>query len=503
MVVTTLVQLLEELARPYKGIHTHPVHVLRSELYVVELLANCFSDHWSYINTYHSPRSSQEGPSSESESSSSESVSKHAIPLNGGARRASRNKLLERNTPPQPLDDVLVGRLIDAVKIFTNPVSENYILPSANILDDKPRGLPGTDVLPSTATATNGQYSQTEAAKLMLEKINDIDIYTRNIIEYVSFSNWPRVLEYLRSALRGLRAAHPSVGNPVQTNQVAEDDRNALITIRLISAFWVDGRKLGVIIQELCGSFLHLRKAFQTAVAIVLPMLITRWLERNPEEFVNLHTMHDRLDGGAETLFDMTNTMIDGSRRKALLFPFQMSLLFLLPDVFEVASNMRDIKSTSMSKKVSFLETLRKSLRNRNEAAIYCLTSVLRAARHFSVDSDAALPSYALDVQEEVREAVFRRNPVGADSSSIDHGLMTAAFVSLAHLDFESCVDNLVPMCLAPNTPVDFKIAVLSACSHFARQSNAVEYRPLFSKVAGFLRTQIKVSAYSCKEAKV
>ncbi|KAH8816296.1 hypothetical protein F5884DRAFT_217036 [Xylogone sp. PMI_703] len=494
VVVDTLVQLLEELARPYKGIHTHPVHVLRSELYVVELLAECLSTHWTRINVSNTAAKSRDSHNSDSESSSSEATSIHQTIVNNETRRASRNRLLERDIAPEPLDDVLVGRLIDAIKLFSNPVSDNYILPSANILDDISNG--GDRIVgnpPSaTSTALNGQYNQAESSKLMSENANAIELYTRQIIEYVSFSNWPRVLEYLKSALRGLRAAHPSIGNAVQTNQVAEEDRNALITIRLISAFWVDSRKLGVIIQELCGSFLHLRKAFQTAVAIVLPMLITRWLERNPDEFVNLHTMHNRLDGGAETLFDMTNTMIDGGRRKALLFPFQMSLLFLLPDVFEVASNMRDVKSSSMSKKISFLETLRKSLRNRNEAAIYCLTSVLRTARHFPPDSDAALPSFALDVQEEVREAVFRRNSVGADSLTLDRGLMTAAFVSLAHLDFESCIDNLVPMCLASNTPTSFKITVVCGCSHFARQSNAEEYRPLFTKAVEYMRTQLK-----------
>jgi neurofibromin 1 len=250
---------------------------------------------------------------------------------------------------------------------------------------------------------------------------------------------------------------------------------------------------LSVVIQELCGSFLHLRKAYQTTVAIVLPLLINRWLERNPEEFIDLHTMHKRLDGGAETLFDMSNTMFDGGRRKALLYPFQTSLLFLLPDVFEVASNMRDVKSSSISKKVSFLEMLRKTLRNRNATAIYCLTSVLRVARHFTLDSDAALLSYALDVQEEVREAVFRRHTAGMDSSVIDSSLMTASFVSLAHLNFETCVDSLAPICLAPSSPQDFKIAVVSACSHFARQSNAEDYQPLFTKVAEFVRTQLKV----------
>jgi neurofibromin 1 len=495
IVVETLVQVLEELSRPYKGIHSHPVHVLHSELYVVELLAECCTTHWSNVNTSQGTSTANDSHNSDSEISGSEDRSKNSSPSEGRygkRRRASRNKLLARDVPPDSFSDDLVKRLMDAIKLFSRPVSDNYVLPAANILDDVFRGISIGDSFGSESSNTpNGQPNGTEISKLLVEQSDAVETYTRSIMEYVSYSNWSRVLEYLRSAL--LHAAHPVVGNATQVNPVVDDDRSALITVRLISSLWVDSRKLSVVIQELCGSFLHLRKAFQTTIAIVLPLLISRWLERNPEEFIDLHTMHKRLDGGAETLFDMTNTMFDGGRRKALLYPFQTSLLFLLPDVFEVASNMRDVKSSSISKKVSFLEMLRKALRNRNEAAIYCLTSILRVARHFPLDSDAALLSYALDVQEEVREAVFRRYTAGVDSQIIEGGLMTATFVSLAHLNFEVCVDSLAPVCLALNAPQDFKIAVISACSHFARQSNAEDYQPLFAKVAEFVRAQLKV----------
>jgi neurofibromin 1 len=493
VVIETLVQLLEELSRPYKGILAHPIHILHSELYVIELVAECCSTHWASVNT-HQGTLGEDVQDSDSEESASENGSKAAPPepLYNRGRRASRNKLLERDVPPDPLEDDLIRRLIDVLKLFSKPLPDSYVLPAVNILDDVFKGVVTreTSSSPDNVTTTSGNLNGNEASKLLQENSDVIEGYTRGIVECVSFSNWSRVLEYVKVALR---TSHPVTGSTVQSNPVAEDDRNALITLRFIPSLWVDSRKLSVVIQELCGSFLHLRKAYQTTVAIVLPLLINRWLERNPEEFIDLHTMHKRLDGGAETLFDMSNTMFDGGRRKALLYPFQTSLLFLLPDVFEVASNMRDVKSSSISKKVSFLEMLRKTLRNRNETAIYCLTSVLRVARHFTLDSDAALLSYALDVQEEVREAVFRRHTVGMDSSVIDSSLMTAAFVSLAHLNFEACVDNLAPICLASNSPQDFKIAVISACSHFARQSNAEDYQPLFSKVAEFVRAQLKV----------
>ncbi|KAL2069744.1 hypothetical protein VTL71DRAFT_14423 [Oculimacula yallundae] len=490
-VVEALTQLLEDLSQPFKGIQTHPIYVLHSELYILELLAECCSIHWASVNTSNNIAAEEEVGSD----SGSDSDLDVKTPSPGGAsygqnRRASRNRLLVRDNPPGPLTDELVRRLIDAVKLFSKPVPESYILPASNILDDVFKELPGDGSYGSSAADGNGS----EVSKLLADRSDAIEAFTRGIIEYVSYSNWYRVLEYLKSALQ--QASHQPTGNPAQSNFVGDDDRNALVSIRLISSFWVNGRKLSVVIQELCGSFLHLRKSFQTTVAIVLPLLITRWLERNPGEFIDLHSTHQRLDGGAETLFDMTNTMFDGGKRRALLYPFQTALLLLLPDVFEYASNMREIKSSSsIAKKVSFLEMLRKALRNRNDTAIYCLTSVLRVARHFPLDSDAAILSYALDVQEEVREAVFRRQSPGADAANIGPALMSATFVSLVHLDFESCVESLTPICLASNAPQDFKIAVISACTHFARQSNANEYLLLFTRLAEFIRVQLRITA--------
>jgi len=496
LVAETLLQLLEELSKPYSAVHNHPIHVLHSELYVLELLADCCSTHWASVNISRgaTPNGSVESDSDESGSDSDFNRKRPRKFSHGRPRRSRRNEPHARDISPEPLDDDLVRRILDAIKLFLKPLSDTYVLPPANILDDT---LPlGSFLTPETTTGGSEHLDEEEVSKLLLEKSEAIDTFARVIVEYISFSNWSRVLEYLKLSLR---TTHPVIGNAVLPNITANEDRSALVTLQLISSFWIDSLKLSIIIQELCGSFLHLRKAFQTTIAVVLPLLITRWLERNPDEFIQLHTMHKRLDGGAETLFDMSNTMFDGGKRKSLLYPFQTSLLFLLPDVFEVATHMRDVKSSSISKKVSFLEMLRKSLRNRNEAAIYCLTSVLRVARHFTPDSDAAILSYALDVHEEVREAVFRKNTVGMDATTIDSGLMTATFVSLAHLNFEICVENLAPICLASNSPPEFKFALISACTHFARQPNANDYQALFVKVAEFISVTIKVTSFRTK----
>lgn len=490
-------QLLEELSRPFRGIQSHPIHIVHSELYVLELLAECCSVHWASVNTSNAPARNEENSDEEvSDSGRSDSeTEKHRTRTPdvdfGRQRRASRNLLLARNLPPGPLNDDLVRRVIEAVKTFCMPLPESCVLSSTKILDDAFLGLSvGGPFRPENTSFSNGHINGSDVSQLLLDTSDAIERYTGGIIEYVSFSNWHRVFEYLKSALQ--QSARQPAGS--QTSFAVDDDRSPTVSLRLISSFWVDSRKLSLVIQELCGSFLHLRKSCQTTIAIALPLLITRWLERNPLEFIELHSTNKRLDGGAETLFDMSNTVFDSNKRKALQFPFQTSLLLLLPDVFAFASNMREVKSSSsVSKKVSFLEMLRKALRNRNEAAVYCLTSILRVTRHFPLDSDAALVSYALDVQEEVKDAVFRRQSTGMDAANIDRALMTAAFVSLTHLNFESSVENLTAICLAPSAPQDFKIAVISACSHFARQSNSDEYQPLFSKIADFIRAQLVV----------
>jgi neurofibromin 1 len=375
------------------------------------------------------------------------------------------------------------------------PIPESYVLPASKILDESSSIQSRHPSSPRENFHFGvGLVGAKETVRLLHEKSDEVELYTRKIVEYVSASNWDHVLDFLKNEMRTLRVGQPVQVASSQYAVVTDEEKSSLVSLRLIACLWVDAKKLGIILQEVCGSFLHLRRPFQHTIAIVLPLLITRWLEQNPRDFVDLHVSHKRLDGGVDTLFDMSSTMVDSGRLKSTLYPFQTVLLFLLPDVFEVASGMRDAKSSSMIKKISFLEGLRKGLRNRSAAAAYSLVSILRVARHFDLDGDSALLSYALDVQDEVREALFRRFTPGIDSGVFDPGLMSAAVVSLAYLGFDTCRESLGPLCLATNAPQDFKIAFVTACFYFAQQPNSEEYQPLYAMLAVFIRNYLKVS---------
>ncbi|PTB71434.1 ras GTPase-activating protein [Trichoderma longibrachiatum ATCC 18648] len=451
IILESLVGLLEELARPYSAVSDHPSHVLSSELFVLSLAADCCSANWS-------------------------------------ARPDSPDK--EITLPPYPLGERLVGRIFDALKDLLEPISDNYML-SAHVLLDQSIGGDISAARSSGEAPQDAHSEQREAESRLASYLDQVETHVRTLVGYVTASSWSDSFSYLRDVIYNVRVSAAADAN-AEAWSSPDPGRGSLVVVRLISSFWVDGAKLGLIIQEICSSFLHFRKSYQNTVAATMPLLIARWIDRYPQEFVRLHRLHRRLDGGADTLFDMTQTVTDNGRRKALLFPLQTTLLFLMPDVFEVASNLREAKSNNIMKKVSFLDGLRKTMRNGNEQAGYCVISLLRAARHFSAESDSALVSYAMDVQDEVRDAVFRHSATSSPSAHFDQNMITAAFITLAHLNLDVCVDTVLDTCISPSSPHSFKVAVIQACCHLANQPDASRYNELFNEALPFIQSQLK-----------
>src|SRR3569833_2429835 len=132
-------------------------------------------------------------------------------------------------------------------------------------------------------------------------------------------------------------------------------------------------------------------------------------------------------------------------------------------------------------------------MRNRNDQAAYCLVLLLCVVCFFVVESDSALMSYAMADQDEVRDAGFRRFSAGSDALLFEQDILTAAFVSLGHLNFDMCAESLAQSCLSPSAPTSFKIAVIQSCSHFARLDASDKYQPLFAAASAYIQGQLKV----------
>ncbi|RPA92835.1 hypothetical protein L873DRAFT_1708250 [Choiromyces venosus 120613-1] len=252
----------------------------------------------------------------------------------------------------------------------------------------------------------------------------------------------------------------------------ASDDSDAS-GLQFIAHMWINQEKLSLIIKEISGSFLPLRKPAQNMLAALLPETIHRWIEAHPNDFVDLHVNNRRLEKGVDILFDIATSLADGAKRRAIIWPLQTALILLLPDVFWTLE-LRSEQRGSLSKKVAFLNDLRRSLRlpRSSDIAASCLIIMCRAGSLFPAESESALLGFALDVQNEVTEEIFRRQQFGEDLS-VDTDIMIKAFVSSAKLGVDSVVENLLPRCLDKNSPITFKITVFAGVAVLASQNIA------------------------------
>ncbi|KAI0397175.1 GTPase [Xylariaceae sp. FL0594] len=469
-VLYSLVSLLEELAHPFKTVAHHPPHYLQSEKYIIALAADCCSAHWQALRK----------SSSNERSSLSSSAPSAANPV-----------------VPRPIDDKIVRRVISRLKLFLQPIPDGYIIPAKSVLeDDFVHEILDPKYEDSARSLTSSSGSDTAHDTLSSrdqdEDKEDVEPDIKVIVEFLSASNWSTSFAFVGHAIHDKHATTSSQAGTAQSATLSEEDRSLLVILRILSYLWVDSQKLGLVLQELSSVFLHFRRIYQNTVALVAPLLIFRWIEHYPHEFVRLHSQHKKLDGGPDTLADMTHSLGDNGRRRSSLYPFQTTLLMLVPEVFEVASNLREAKGGNMTKRVAFLDGLRKGLRNKNETAGVCLVILLRAARHFPPDSESAFLSYVMDVQDELRDAVFRRHHQAGDGILFEQDLTTAALISLIHLNLDVYVDPLTQTCAQPSGPLSFQVAILQTCSYFARRPDAQNYRRLFVAVAGFIQHQLK-----------
>ncbi|RYP13921.1 hypothetical protein DL767_010513 [Monosporascus sp. MG133] len=476
VVLDQILQLLENLARPYKSFASHPPHVVASEVYILSLAAECCSAHWESL---------QDDPHDGS----------------GGVGASPNTNWSSGRRTPKPLENAFVARMFEHFKSLSNPVTDNFAIPARAVLGEESAKaiFDPPEAPPSRVTSPSGSEDFKETVPGLRGPAADLEPYLGKIIEFVTASNWPATFDYIRAVVVGIRNSVPGQGGPlmnpvmVPTAAMVENEKSTLVVLALFASVWLDAQKLSMVIQEFSSNFLHFQKPFQSTVAVIVPLLVGRWLERYPGEFARLH-LHRRKLHGADTFLDMTQTIVETGRRRMALYPLQMSLLLLQPEVFEVACNFRDAKTGSIAKKVSFLENVRKAVRNRNEIAIFSLIGAIRAARFIVPEGEeAAIVSYALDIQDELRDAVFGRHQSGADGVIFDQDMTTLSFICLSELNFTNSAGELTEMSLQPSAPQIFKIALIQTCTYFARQSDPERFRPLFQGVAPFVQDQLKV----------
>lgn len=354
--------------------------------------------------------------------------------------------------------------------------------------------LAATTMMPDDHNAPAGGRSTLipeESGAETAERIIELEKAVFTVFEFLSASNWGLIYHTMQVKLKSLRQGSPN----------DDTDANGL---KFMAYMWLNSKKLSLVIQEISQNFFILKKHSQNVVAGLLPQAIHKWIDSNPQDFVQLHLNQKKLEGATDVLFDYASSVADNTRRRAFLWPLQTALVLLLPEIF-MATVVGESRSGTVQKKVYFLDNLRKALRHpkSSDVAATCLVSICQAASHFPPDSDSALLSFALDVQNEMREEIFKRQlfAPGEYEPAVERDVMVKAFVSLCRLSMDSVVTQLIPRCLDKNSPLAFKVTVFAGAAILAANDPEDNYKPLYQVIAPSLREYLHTVSTLRKQA--
>ena len=240
------------------------------------------------------------------------------------------------------------------------------------------------------------QFECTEMSNI-LDSVSQSTRYLGQIIFYLSSSNWHLVFSRVRSRLAYL------------TTTI--EDMPDLIELRLLQWSNLNRVRLCQLMQETSNVFLHIKRPSQIAFASVMHSAIWNWIDANPEEFNILVGSDRRIDGNPEALFDMLYSMSDFSssnaKRTAVFYPLLAMILVICPDLFKkVVVGEPGGKSSGLSKKYSFMESLKKGLSGSKgfEPSVACYVDFVKAAmrispRHSNSGLRKLLPEVLHDLQ--------------------------------------------------------------------------------------------------------
>lgn len=232
-----------------------------------------------------------------------------------------------------------------------------------------------------------------------VDAVGEMTRLVGQIVFFLSTSNWPLVLIRIKGRLAHL------------TTTI--EDTPDLLDLRLLEWSNMNRQRIGQVLQEASNSFLHIKRPAQIAFAASLHSAIWNWLEVNPIEFDMLVESNRKLEGGPDGLFDMLFSMSDFSsanaKRAAVFYPLMATLLIVCPDLFKRVINgeARDkSSSSSLAKKYSFLESLRKGLSGNKgfEPSVACYLDFIKAATTLAPRHDqSGLRSLVPDIQGDLK----------------------------------------------------------------------------------------------------
>ncbi|RGB37714.1 hypothetical protein C1646_638789 [Rhizophagus diaphanus] len=442
-----LTKLLESISKHTQTYEDLPsTDVLQSQLFILKILSACMTHHWKFHRG-----TSIESPSKETSTEESLNTS---------------NTLPRSWDDPPPLDDNLA--------VFILKVLSRFLYQMASLEDYNPNVHNG----PSGGKESPIHNVQAAWSPATYELVSEIFKSAGRVIFYISASNWNVVFARIKNRIAFLSAIN--------------DEWPDTSELKLLECSDLNSKRLSMVLQELCNSFMNLKRYTQISMAIVLRKAIWNWIEVFPAEFVKLCQSQKRMDGGPELLFDICSNI--SPKHKSLFWPLQTMLLILCPDMLMNAVTTDKASTKSAQRKILFFDHLKKSLRGRTnaEVAAACYVDIFKASTYVARNEKSALRQIVTEMENELKDKLFDPNKPFPNEQNIDQKLMTDCLTALFRINPENTLRTLIPICVHEDAPNSFKLVLVKSCYSIAAEEPRLPWSPKINTMYPYLAAPLR-----------
>ncbi|KAF8561216.1 hypothetical protein P879_06676, partial [Paragonimus westermani] len=271
--------------------------------------------------------------------------------------------------------------------------------------------------------------------------------------------------------------------------------------LELVQHLNLDMRKLARLIFEICNRFRSLKKPTWLHLAVYLERAIWNWLENYPQEFDDLQKKpSDELAECCERLFYLFSSLCaESGRKKLLVWPLQMMLLVLCPQILEEIINADNGAplSPQHQKKKQFMDEVRKALSSHGhgsgsskpvliEAALLAAVNLCKASTFINInDRNNTLFILVHSVYADLQNLLFNpTKPYIRSSQNVaeTEALLTEFFVASFRITPHN---NLLKVCLQTNSSAIYHTVLVSALYRIITQPRLPwwpDVSPFYSK---------------------
>uniref|UniRef100_A0A452IVP7 Neurofibromin n=1 Tax=Gopherus agassizii TaxID=38772 RepID=A0A452IVP7_9SAUR len=294
-------------------------------------------------------------------------------------------------------------------------------------------------------------------------------------------------------------AVFSRISTRLQELTVCSEDNADVHDIELLQYISVDCIKLKRILQETVFKFKALKKVAQLAVINSLEKAFWNWVENYPDEFTKLYqTPQTDMADCAEKLFDLVDGFAESTKRKAAVWPLQIILLVLCPEIIQdIAKDV--VEETKINKKL-FLDNLRKALashsgsRQLTESAAIACVKLCKASTYINWEDNSVIFLLVQSMVDDLKTLLFNPSkPFSRGNQNADVDLMIDCLVSCFRINPQN--NPYLKICLAQNSPSTFHYVLVNSLQRIITNSevdwwpkidavycHSVELRSMFSE---------------------